>query len=99
MLPIRLRLINATGPQDMVVLALSRRGRIETTNYRTVKLPSGDEVPLYVKAAFGDFYRDMFEHQVAAENGRAVFLEYAWDMNWCDPCAADPLKRGREGSQ
>src|SRR5690606_27184361 len=21
----------------------------------------------------------------------AVFLEYAWDMNWCDPCAADPL--------
>ena len=22
---------------------------------------------------------------------RAVFLEYAWDMAWCDPCAADPL--------
>src|SRR5262245_11089905 len=22
---------------------------------------------------------------------RAVFLEYAWDMSWCDPCAADPL--------
>ena len=21
----------------------------------------------------------------------AVFLEYAWDMGWCDPCAADPL--------
>ncbi|HEX6949920.1 MAG TPA: DUF2330 domain-containing protein, partial [Nitrospira sp.] len=19
------------------------------------------------------------------------FLEYAWDMNWCDPCAANPL--------
>ena len=18
-------------------------------------------------------------------------MEYAWDMNWCDPCAADPL--------
>ena len=25
------------------------------------------------------------------ENGKAVFLEYAWDMAWCDPCAADPL--------
>jgi len=25
------------------------------------------------------------------EGGRAVFLEYAWDMSWCDPCAADPL--------
>ena len=22
---------------------------------------------------------------------QAVFLEYAWDMSWCDPCAADPL--------
>jgi hypothetical protein len=22
---------------------------------------------------------------------RAVFTEYAWDMGWCDPCAADPL--------
>jgi hypothetical protein len=22
---------------------------------------------------------------------RVLFLEYAWDMRWCDPCAADPL--------
>ena len=22
---------------------------------------------------------------------KAVFLEYAWNMGWCDPCAADPL--------
>ncbi len=22
---------------------------------------------------------------------KSVFLEYAWDMGWCDPCAADPL--------
>ncbi len=22
---------------------------------------------------------------------RVVFQEYAWDMGWCDPCAADPL--------
>ena len=91
MLPIRLGTVNANGAQDMIVLALSQRGRIETTNYRTVRLPSGSEVPLYVKAAFGDFYRSMFDHQVEAEHGRAVFLEYAWDMSWCDPCAADPL--------
>jgi hypothetical protein len=91
MLPIRLGTVNADGPQDLIVLALSPRGRIETTNYRTVRLPSGNEVPLYVKASFGEFYRAMFDRQVAAEDGRAVFLEYAWDMNWCDPCAADPL--------
>ena len=33
----------------------------------------------------------MFDEQTKRENERAVFLEYAWDMAWCDPCAADPL--------
>lgn len=33
----------------------------------------------------------MFEQQVKKADMRAVFTEYAWDMNWCDPCAADPL--------
>lgn len=91
MLPIRLGTINASGPQEMIVLALSQKGRIETTNYRTERLPSGSEVPLYVKTAFADFYRAMFDRQVAATDSRVVFLEYAWDMSWCDPCAADPL--------
>ena len=33
----------------------------------------------------------MFDQHVKREQMRAVFLEYAWDMGWCDPCAADPL--------
>ena len=33
----------------------------------------------------------MFDTAWERESGKAVFLEYAWDMNWCDPCAADPL--------
>jgi hypothetical protein len=37
------------------------------------------------------FHRDMFDQQVMEADMRAVFTEYAWDMNWCDPCAADPL--------
>ena len=49
------------------------------------------EVPEFVQTEFSSFYRDMFTKQVRAERGRAVFLEYAWDMGWCDPCAADPL--------
>jgi hypothetical protein len=36
-------------------------------------------------------YRAMFDQHVARENMSAVFQEYAWDMAWCDPCAADPL--------
>lgn len=91
MLPIRLGTVNAKGTQDLFVFALSRKGRVETTNYRTVKLPTGMELPLFVKAEFKDFYKAMFAEQVRKEDMRAVFLEYAWDMSWCDPCAADPL--------
>jgi len=91
MLPIRLGTVNADGPQDLVILALSRKGRIETTNYMTVKLPTGQEIPTYVKGEFGPFYKAMFAEQVRKENMRAVFVEYGWDMGWCDPCAADPL--------
>ena len=91
MLPLRLGTVNSNGPQDLIILALSKNGRIETANYRTVKLPSDIEVPLYVKQEFGPFYRAMFERAVERENMQAVFVEYAWDMGWCDPCAADPL--------
>lgn len=91
MLPIRLGTLNAREKQELYIYALTRTGRVETTNYRTVKLPSGTDVPEYVEEEFGDFYRAMFANQTQKENGRAVFLEYAWDMAWCDPCAADPL--------
>jgi hypothetical protein len=91
MLPIRLGTLNAKEQQDLYVYALTRTGRIETTNYRTVKLPSNTDVPEFVQAKFADFYRAMFARQTEVENNRGVFLEYAWDMAWCDPCAADPL--------
>jgi hypothetical protein len=91
MLPLRLGTVNADGPQDLIVYALTRNGRVETTNYRTVKLPTGVDVPLYVKDEFGKFYQALFERAVAREDMRAVFVEYAWDMGWCDPCAAKPL--------
>ena len=91
MLPIRLGMVNADGTQELFVYALTRKGRVETTNYRTVRLPSDQEVPLFVKDEFADFYRSMFTRQVKKEDMRAVFLEYAWDMAWCDPCAADPM--------
>ncbi len=90
MLPIRLGTVNADGPQDMIVLALTRRGRLETTNYPTVKVPTGDPIPLFVEARFGEFYDAMFARQVTAHSG-STFLEYAWNMGTCDPCSAAPL--------
>lgn len=93
MLPLRLGMVNADGPQELFVFALTKNGRVESTNYRTVRLPTDSEVPEFVKDEFGDFYRAMFTTAVRREGGDAVFLEYAWDMAWCDPCAADPLSR------
>jgi hypothetical protein len=93
MLPIRLGMVNANGPQELFVYALTRKGRVETTNYRTVKLPADMDLPEYLKQPneFAGFYKAMFARQVQKQDGRAVFLEYGWDMRWCDPCAADPL--------
>ena len=91
MLPIRLGMVNADGAQELFIYTLTQKGRVETTNYRTVRLPSDVEIPAYVKDEFGDFYKAMFVRQVKKEDMRVVFLEYAWDMSWCDPCAADPL--------
>lgn len=93
MLPIRLGTVNAEGKQELFVFTITRKGRVETTNYKTVKLPSNMDVPIFVKDEFAEFYKDMFAHQVEKENGKAVFMEYAWDMSWCDPCAAEPLSR------
>src|SRR3954464_13882422 len=91
MLPIRLGMVNANGPQELFVYALTRKGRVETTNYRTVRLPSNAEVPLFVKNEFPGFYKSLFSQQVKRQDMRTVFLEYAWDMGWGAPCSADPL--------
>jgi hypothetical protein len=91
MLPIRLGTVNANGPQDLIVFVLSRKGRIETTNYQTAKMPSGIEVPLFAKAEFGEIYKAAFDTNVEADGMSKVYMEYAWDMRGyspCDPCSA-----------
>lgn len=94
MLPIRLGTVNANGPQDLIIMTLTKKGRVEATNYRTVKIPTGQNIPPYVKSDFGSAYKAIFAQQVKKEDMKAVFLEYAWDMSWCDPCAAEPLSPG-----
>ena len=93
MLPIRLGMANADGDQDMIVYAFTKKGRIETTNYRTVTLPTGKNIPLFVKNNFGNFYANLFQNQWNKEGKALAMLEYAWDVSpknfvKCDPCVA-----------
>jgi len=91
MLPIRLGMVNGRGAQDLVLYLITRDGRVETTNYPTLKLPTGMDIPEYVKDSFTDFYKAMFSRQVERERYRVAFTEYVWNMGSCDPCSSDPL--------
>ncbi|MGF2034823.1 MAG: DUF2330 domain-containing protein [Nostoc sp. CmiVER01] len=91
MLPIRLGMINATTEQDLIVYILSPQGEAQITNYRTVKIPSNVNIPVFIKDEFGEFYKFLFQTAYTKEGKRVGFLEYAWDMGSCDPCSADPL--------
>lgn len=91
MLPIRLGMMNASGEQDLIVYLLSPQGQIELTNYRTVPVPSNVDIPEFVQNKFVEFYKALFQTAYEREQKKVAFLEYAWDMQNCDPCAADPL--------
>jgi len=93
MLPIRLGMANADGDQDLVVYAFTKKGRIECTNYRTVSLPTGKNIPLFVQGNFGNFYSNLFQHQWELEGQSVAMLEYSWNVSpgnyvKCDPCVA-----------
>jgi hypothetical protein len=96
MLPIRLGMANSNGSQDMIVHAFTRTGRVECVNYRTVKVPTDRNIPLFVKQRFGPFYKDLFARAHRREGRNTVFLEYAWTVTpsfngmKCDPCVGPP---------
>ena len=95
MLPIRLGMANGGGNQDMIIYAFSQKGRIETTNYRTLQMPTDRNVPVFVKDYFGQFYTSLYKENIRKEGGNNIYLEYAWDLSGqnqvkCDPCASQP---------
>jgi len=95
MLPIRLGMANSHGKQDMIVYLLTPNGRVETVNYRTVKIPSDRQIPEFIKEDFGDFYVDVYKTACKREGSNNIFLEYAWNVSGnagvkCDPCTGTP---------
>jgi hypothetical protein len=77
MLPIRLGMANADGDQDMLVYAFTKKGRVEVTNYRTVAIPTGKNVPLFVQIILA-----AFTPTCLATNGRKkVNPSPCWSMH------------------
>ncbi|WP_299728569.1 DUF2330 domain-containing protein [uncultured Tateyamaria sp.] len=89
MLPIQLGKLNADKAQDALFFMLAREGRVEVANYKAKALPTDENVPPLVENYFPQFYKAAFNRTVGSRGG--IAMEYAWDMSWCDPCAADPL--------
>lgn len=92
MLPIRLGMANAKTAQDMIVYAFTKTGRVETTNYRTLKVPTDREIPHIFKnnGQFGEFYKAVFEKSWKSKGQNDVFLEYSWDLSASNPVKCDP---------
>lgn len=96
MLPIRLGMANSRGSQDLIIYAFTKKGRIECTNYRTVKMTTDNHIPTFVLNQFDSFYIKNFNRQYYLNNRNAVFLEYAWNVTpsfngvKCDPCVGNP---------
>ena len=100
MLPIRLGTLNAAGAyQDVTVYLLTEQNPVELVNYPTLPiptdtisdrgLPSGQELPGFVKDNFQDFYQALFQQQYERAGKRAGFWEYAGSIGQggsCDPC-------------
>ncbi|HXS83788.1 MAG TPA: DUF2330 domain-containing protein [Methylomirabilota bacterium] len=95
MLPVRLGMANADGPQELFVYAVTRTGRVEPVNYRSLKLPESVDAPAFVKSDFSTVWRAAFDHLVEKNGMGVVYTEYAWDMTWCDPCPSPPLDQAQ----
>jgi hypothetical protein len=91
MLPLQLGMVNAKGTQDLIVYALTNNtGRVVVKNHPTLEIPSDVEIPEFVEKDFGHFYTDLFQRAYLRGGQKSVFVEYAWQTAWCDPCAGKP---------
>lgn len=99
-LPIRLGLLNADGPQDLIVHILSREGRYKVANYKNVAIPTNLIIDKKVRPDFATFYDQLFQATVDA-NPKSVITEFAWGGTpgpqysppvKCDPCVEPPYQ-------
>ncbi len=89
-LPIRLGMLNANGPQDLIVHILARQVRYAVANYDNRAIPTNLDVSNETRDQFGRFYASLFD-RVLEQHPRSVVTEYAWSAGSCDPCPVEVL--------
>ncbi len=89
-LPVRLGLINAKGPQDLLIHILAKDQRYQVANYPNATIPTNLDVTDATREQFGKFYVSLFDHTLA-KHPKAVITEYAWAAGSCDPCPEPAL--------
>jgi len=90
-LPIRLGMLNADGPQDLIVNVLAREVRYAVANRENYSIPTNLDVNEATRANFGKFYATLFDRVLEKHPG-AVVTEYAWQAGSCDPCPVPGLQ-------
>jgi hypothetical protein len=90
-LPVRLGLLNARGPQDLIIHILARSQRYEAANLPNATIPTNIEVKDAVNGRFAEFYAALFDATLE-KNPKAVVTEYSWDAGSCDPCPGPTLQ-------
>jgi hypothetical protein len=90
-LPVRLGLLNARGPQDLIIHILAQSQRYEAANLPNATIPTNIEVKDEVKGKFPEFYAALFDATLE-KNPKAVVTEYSWDAGTCDPCPGPTLQ-------
>ena len=94
-LPVRLGMLNADGPQDLLIHIISNEGRFDVKNYTTGVIPTNLIVRKEVLNQFDAFYETLLT-EVLKSNAWHVITEYAdvISAQKCDPCT---LLRGDGG--
>jgi len=89
-LPVRLGMLNARGPQDLIVHVLAKNQRYEVANKPNITIPTNLRVHDKVRDDFGGFYEAVLAHTFRRNPG-AVVTEYSWLAGSCDPCPGPAL--------
>ena len=84
-------MVNADGPQELFIYALTRKGRVETTNYRTVKLPSDAEVPALRQGRVRPVLQVDFR-PAGEEGGHADACSWSTPGTWAGAIPAPPIR-------